>query len=321
MQVLITGAEQGADGKGVLALAIIMDLETGKTVYRMEFMLPEALRTPEHKVQFTGNAFIDGKWFVCTHNEVLIFDTWPPRTPVDRITIPGFNDLHHCMEWRGNLAISNTGLETVDVVSFSGELLERYDLLRDEPDARKIDSDVDYRLIADTKPHLRHGNHLFEHDGELWTGQLKTFDAVCTSDLSKRLSIEVGMPHDGVWLNGRLFFTTTNGHLVAFDPARGMSREVYNLLEMTEGLNQLGWCRGVCSIPGDTDRVIVMFSRLRRSKWKDFGYWIKYGHNIPTSNISMYNLAERKCEHRWAVGEGEGYQVFQVDVLPDEKCV
>lgn len=322
MQMLISGAVQGEDGhQGVLAVLLIVDMETGEIVHRAEYMPPDELRSEGQKIQFTGSCFHENEYYVCSHNEVLVYSDWPPVEPSRRITHKGFNDLHHVYPWKGGLAVSNTGLETVDHVTFDGELIERWDLLRDETECRVLDESRDMRLIPDTKPHLRHGNHLFELDGKLWTSQLKTEDAVCVEDLSRRLEMGSGQPHDGVFLHGKLVFTTTNGYLVIFEPENGMRRTIHNLTEMTEGVNQLGWCRGVTVEPGNPDRYWVCFSALRRSKWKDFGYWIKYGHHMPRSHIALYDLAERRRVVSKTIGEGVGYQLFQIDVLPPEREV
>ncbi|MEZ6211386.1 MAG: hypothetical protein R3B46_09110 [Phycisphaerales bacterium] len=322
MQILISGAVQGEDGdQGVLAVILIIDAQTNEILHRCEYLPPKDVVSPGQKIQFTGSCFIDGSYYVCTHNEILVYDQWPPVTPARKISLKGFNDLHHCFPWKGNLAVSNTGLETVDIVSLTGELLERYDLLKDEPGARKIDDSKDYRLIPDTKPHLRHGNHLFELDGELWTSQLRTMDAVCVSKPGRRIEMGAGMPHDGIVMGDKLVFTTTNNHLVMFDVDDTSRRSIYNLPEMTPELNQLGWCRGVVRHPQHPDQYFVCFSALRRSKWKEFGYWIKHGHWQPRSHMALYDLAQRKMIHHKQIGEHHGSQLFQIDLLPQERLV
>ena len=326
MQLLISGTVTGEDPrKGVLAILLVLDTRTGRVVHRTEYTPPPSLAYPERKVQFTGWTFIDDRLYVCSHNEIVVFDQWPPTKPADRITVRGFNDLHHCMPWRGGIAVSNTGLETVDHVSLDGELLDRWDLLADEPEARRIDPQIDYRLRADTKPHLRHANHLFERDGALWTGQLRTGDAICVTDPSQRLEMGAGMPHDGTWLDGRLVFTTTNGHLVFFDFPEDQAprRQIYSLSEMTPDLEQLGWCRGICGVPGQPHRYFVGFSAARRTKWIEFGYWIKHRHQQPPSRVALYDLEARAMVEDWSIGDDSssggdlGHPIFQIEVLPD----
>ena len=318
MQALVTGGRQGPDQVQDLALAFVLDLDSGEIIHRTEYTASDGIWIPD--IQYCGNCFIGDHWYVCTFNEVLVYE-WPPREPVARISDSGFNDLHHCMPWNGHLAVSNTGLETVDVLTLEGELVERYDLLEGEPDARRIDPSVDYRLVPDTKPHVRHGNHLFELAGDLWTAQLRTFDAVCVKDQSKRMEMGVGMPHDGTFFGDRVGFTTTNGHLVFFNASPSYERTTYNLTDMTPELEQLGWCRGLSAIPGSPDKFLVGFSTLRRSKWKEFGYWIKHGHEAPKSRVAVYDLAAGRPEQTWFLGDYRGFQLFQVDVLPDERCI
>jgi hypothetical protein len=223
------------------------------------------------------------------------------------------------MGWDGGLAVANTGLETVDLVSLTGELRERIDLLVDEPDRRTIDPDTDYRKVPDTKPHHRHGNHLFELDGDLWISQLRTEDAVCVRDPSRRMRMEVGQPHDGERIGDRIVFTTTNGHLVLFAPRAPYESEAFNLVEMTPGVNHLGWCRGVVGWPGARDRYIVGFSSLRRSKWKEFRYWITTQQSMTRGHLGLYNLKQGKHLRDWPLSQAAALQIFQVDLLPGER--
>jgi hypothetical protein len=88
--------------------------------------------------------------------QLLFSGAIPSREEVRGVTaVLGIHDLHHCLPWEGGLAVANTGLETVDHVSLDGDLLHRWDLLDAQPRARRIDPDLDYRRIADRKPHLQ----------------------------------------------------------------------------------------------------------------------------------------------------------------------
>jgi hypothetical protein len=317
VQLLFSGAIPGqADERGVTALLGIFDPESGGILHRCEYRPPAPLRVEGQKVQFTGFSFDGERLFVCSFGEILIFDSWPPTRPAGRITHPGFNDLHHCLPWRGGLAVANTGLETVDLVSLEGELLERWDLLEDEADARRIDAHTDYRRILDTKPHRRHVNHLFEVEGELWATQLRSADAIRLGDPGRRLEIGVGMPHDGRWIGEHLAFTTTNGRVVFADPARCEVERSVDLVQLTPGLQQLGWCRGICADPRDEQRLFVGFSTLRRSAWKEFGYWIRWRQALPPSRLALYDLAAGRQEAAWPLGEAPGHVLFQLDSLP-----
>ncbi len=141
---------------------------------------------PDQKVQFTGFCWAFGSTCVCTHNSIVCYQDWPPKEPARVICNSYMNDLHHCFPSDGQLAVANTGLETVDVISESGELIRRYDMLEASERRFPICHETDYRKLNDTKPHLLHLNHLFLLDGELWVTRLRTSDAVCTTDVSKR---------------------------------------------------------------------------------------------------------------------------------------
>jgi hypothetical protein len=322
VQAILTGGKQGDDGEvQTLAVARIIDLDTGDIIHTTEYLPSDGMSVPGQDIHFTGHCFVGDLWCVCTFNEVLIYDHWPPRTPVRKIADRGFNDLHHCMAWNGCIAVSNTGLETVDVVSLDGELLERHDLLADERKAGRIDASIDWRLVPDTKPHVRHGNHLFALDGKLWTSQAQTFDAVCVTDPSRRFEMKAGMPHDGTIFGDRVGFTTTNGYLVFFDIEAPHDRTIYNLTAMTPGVETLGWCRGMDRMPGSRERYLVGFSALRRSKWKEFGYWIKHGHDSPKTRVALYDLEAQRLERTWFVGDDQGFHLFQLDVLPPDRCL
>jgi hypothetical protein len=60
---------------------------------------------------------------------------------------------------------------------------------------------------------------------------------------------------------------------------------------------------------------------LRRSKWKEFGYWVKHGHEAPPARVGLYDLKEGTLKKFWGLGKYKAFQLFQLDVLPPERCV
>lgn len=319
MQLLFTGAVPGPrDARGERALLGILDTDSGEVVHRCEYRSPDGLCAAEEKRQFTGFCFSGGTLFVCSFGEIVVFEDWPPQRPSGRITHPGFNDLHHCLPWADALAVANTGLETVDLVSLEGRLMERHDLLAGELDARPIDARRDYRRAGDTKPHRRHVNQLFVYRDELWATQLCQRDAIRVLDPSRRLELGSAMPHDGRWVGDRLLFTATGGSLLFAHPMRGVE-EVVDLAPLTPGLDQLGWCRGVCADPRAPGRYFVAFTALRRSRWREFGYWIRWGHALPPSRVALYDLRRGRLIESWGLGEGTGWVLFQLEALPVER--
>ncbi len=320
MQLLASGAIATRDDlRGVTAVLCIIDSESGEVLHRCDYRTPAELRAPGQALQFTGFSFQNGRLYVCSHNEVVYFDDWPPIEPSGRISVPGFNDLHHCMPWEHGLAIANTGLETVDCVSLDGELLQRWDLLEGRTDVRKIDPAFDYRRIADTKPHVLHANHLWARSGELWVTQLRSSQAVCLTAHRQSLGFEVGMPHDGRRSHGRLVFTTTNGFVVLVDPDSLQVIANHDLKPLVPGALILGWCRGVCEDPLHANRFFVGFSFLRSSRWREYGFWIKHGQRTLPSRIDVFDLerGERLRSFKMVPPGSPGYVLFQLDTLPE----
>lgn len=324
MQILMSGAIPGEGTPyghfGVRAVLAVLDTGSGKVSHLFEYEPPEELDGGQN-VQFTGFSFDGGRLYVCSFNEILVLGNWPDLRLEDRITIPGFNDLHHCMPWEGGLAVANTGLETVDHVDFDGTLKQRWDLLTDVEGARRIEEEVDYRLIPNTKPHHRHVNHVFVSRGELWATQLRISAAVQVTGGTGRIELGVGMPHDGILMDPDRVFTTTNGHLVLADPDTGEIRERVNLVELTPDLEQLGWCRGVARHPDDRDQFFVAFTKGRRSRWKDVAYRLRHGHYNPPSRVALYDLRRGSLNATWMVGEDPGLILFQLEVLDDRHAI
>jgi hypothetical protein len=324
VQLLFTGAEPGpTDSRGVRAVLGIFDLETGAIAHRCDYVTPPELRAPAQKMQFTGSAMHDGRLYVCCHNEIVWFDHWPPVAPDGRISMPGFNDLHHCLPWEGGLVVANTGLETVDHISLAGHLLNRWDLLDGMDGARTIDPKVEYRRLDDRemKPHRLHANHLFAVDGLLWVTQLRRPGAVCVTDASQGITFAAGMPHDGRYINGSLVFTTTNGHLVIVDPGSLEVVAEHDLRRTTPDVDVLGWCRGVCLDPRGPDRYCVAFTSIRDTRWREYAFWARHGHRKLPSRIVSYNVIRGEMHAGFEATPAKSLVIFQLDVLPESLWV
>jgi len=322
MQLLFSGAMPGREEiRGVRAVLGILEADTGRIIHWCEYSTPRELRAPRQKMQFTGYALVGDQIYVCAHSEIVRFTSWPPTEPADRISVPGFNDLHHCIPWKDGLAVANTGLETVDHVSLDGELIHRWDLLEGHSQARRIDPDRDYRQIEDTKPHLVHANHLWVRNGELWVTELKARRAVRLTGDPGQINFETGMPHDGRQVGDRLAFTTVNGTVVLVDPDTLDVVARHDLQEMTPGVRTLGWCRGVCADWRHPSRFFVAFSMVRRSPWREYGFWINNGHKKVPSRIDLYDVESREMVERYVMTERQSLVLFQLDALPEHLWV
>lgn len=323
MQLLFSGAiPNSTEPRGVTALLGILDPRSGEILHSCTYETPAEMRAPGQKMQFTGFSMGDTEIHVCSHVEIVVFDEWPPLQPARRITLPSFNDLHHCLPWDGGLAIANTGLETVDLISPDGELRERWDVL--EPEHRSlgpIDPSFDYRTLPDTKPHFAHPNHLFQIGDALWVTQLRTSSARCVVDGSKRIEIEAGMPHDGRDIGGRLAFTTTNGHAVFADPASGETLAAHDLKELMEAPELAGWCRGICEDPSDEGSVYVAFTRPRQTRWHEFSFRVRHGYDRPPTRICHFDLKRQRLRSCVEVTDELSLVLFQLEALPERLWV
>jgi hypothetical protein len=326
MQLLFSGAIPGPkEARGVTAVLGILDAETGDVLHLCEYRTPAEARAPQQKMQFTGTSMIDGKIYACAHTEIVRFDDWPPAEPAARLTTPGFNDLHHCIPWDGGLAVANTGLETVDHISLDGALLHRWDLLEGRPEARRIDPDLDYRRIPDTKPHHVHPNHLWVRNGELWVTGLKIPGAMRVTGNRRQVTIRTGRPqdgpHDGRYVRGQLAFTTVRGFVVLVDPDSLEVAESHDLASMTPGIKTLGWCRGLCEDPRDPNRFFVAFTIIRFSQWREYGFRIKHGHLKAPSRIVLYDVERAEVVESFLITESQSLVLFQLDLLPENLWV
>lgn len=135
----------------------------------------------------------------------------------------------------------------------------------------RFDKGTDYRKVISTKPHRSHPNHIFFLDDEPWVTRFEQKDAVSLVDHARRIDIGVGNPHDGLVLNGTVFFTTTNGHIVIVDARSRKRIDVINLNEKDPRDVPLGWCRGLFI---DRNYVYVGFSRLRHTTFTKNLLWI-----------------------------------------------
>ncbi len=321
MQILFSGAVPSPDHqRGAIGLLGVFDTVRGEVVHETRWEPPAELRAPGQKVQLTGFAWRDEELLVCTHNAILVFQDWPPTRPVRRISLPGFNDLHHVRPWKGGLAVANTGLETVDWLDAEDALGERFDVLVDVDGARRIDPEADLRLVPDTKPHHRHPNHLFERGGELFVTLLRSREAVCVSRPGERLDVPEGMPHDGTAIGPHSVFTTINGFVVRLPLHPSAPREAIPLAPLDPDYEELGWCRGICQDPENPEHgVFVAFSMVRRPRWRELGYLAKHMHRAPPSRLCRYDLGAPARTGAWTVGPGRGYVLFQLEALSRER--
>jgi hypothetical protein len=262
---------------------------------------PEACPAAQDpSIHFRAGTILGTKLYVCTQTEILIYEL-PRFQMVGYISLPCFNDLHHvCPTLQGSLLVVNTGLDMVLEVTLDGKVLREWNVFGEPPWAR-FSPDVDYRKILTTKPHQSHPNFVFEFGSNIWVTRFTQKDVMCLTDSEKRLVLGIVGPHDGIVYGKSVYFTTVDGHIVVSNLSKGYIEHVYDLNEMTDTTgywagSPLGWCRGLIVV--DEEHVIVGFTKIRQTKWRENIRWIKRRFGVPAgqrpTHIGLYDLKNRR---------------------------
>lgn len=269
-----------------------VDVASGAAARSIEYESPREARPDEDAtILFKSGTVLDDTLYVCTQTEVISYGL-PEFEQTGYISLPMFNDLHHVAPtgW-GTLVVADTGLDMVVELSKSGEVLHLWNTLGEDPWAR-FSPDVDYRKVRTTKPHRSHPNYVFVLGDEIWTTRFEQRDAICVNRPGKRIDIEIERVHDGVMSNGKLYFTTVDGHIVVADPERCEVSEVIDLTEMSPENVQLGWCR---SLHVRDDMAWVGFSRIRPTKFRENVGWALRGFKRDFgTHVARYDLKKRE---------------------------
>jgi hypothetical protein len=291
LRSLLAGAQDWYEYQKGLILRV--DLETGAAERCVEYVSPpEACAEHDPIILFKSGTIRDNKLYACTQTEVLIY-TLPDFKRVGYISLPCFNDLHHVLPTpAGNLLVANTGLDMVLELTPEGRVVQTWGMLEGDPWER-FSRDIDYRKGVSTKPHQSHPNHLFALGEEFWATRFVQKDAISLTRPDRRIEIGIERPHDGVPHNGRIYFTTVNGHIAIANQETLCVEEVIDLNQLHDEQTMLGWCRAILI---DGERVLVGFSRLRPTKIRENVSWVKnrFKHFAPT-RLACYDLARRRC--------------------------
>lgn len=282
------------------AVVARVDTGTGAAERVLEYVSPpENCPDNQPSILFKA-ATIDGDTaWLCTQTEVL--ECALPSFAIRQvISLPCFNDLHHVTPGPdGTLFVAVTGLDAVAELTRDGELIRLVDVLGGDPGER-FARDVDWRKVPTTKPHRAHPNYVFFVDGRPWVTRFEQRDAVPVDDPAGgggRFPVSQGKGiHDGCLHDGRLHFTSVDGHLLTFDLATGERTDLdLNTLREPDDDRPLGWCRGVLPLGG---RIWVGFTRLRHTRLRQNLSWLRHGfrttefhRGLPT-RIALYDLEQ-----------------------------
>jgi len=303
----VTGGTQRKNAKegiewfsyGEASIFIFDDVD-GSVAKCVSYMTPDEIR-PEEKnanVVFKAGSLDGHRLVVCTQTEILTYSL-PDFKQVGYTTHPWLNDVHHVMvKGGGNYLIANTGLDMVLELTPAGEVVGEYSVLPGEDIWARFDKEVDYRKVFTTKPHHAHPNYVFEINGEIWVSRFVQKDVICLTNPNKVIDIGIEKVHDGNIHDGKVYFTAVDGHVVIADPVTCEVLAVHDLNAMTDTNKTLGWCRGLHIL--DDDRILVGFSRLRQSKFRENVQWVKFqirqresAGKLPT-RVALYDLAAER---------------------------
>ncbi len=279
--------------KGV---ALRMDTATGKSRTMVEYESPEgSAPAVDPAIIFKSGTRVGDRLYLCTQTEVMVYRL-PDFTLETYLSLPCFNDVHHVRPTPdGNLLVAVTGLDMVIEVTTAGQIVHEWNVFEPSksPFGERFSRDVDYRLIATTKPHLAHPNHVFYLGEEPWATRFQQQDAVSLTDPTRRMEIGLERLHDGIVFGDRVMFTTVDARIAVVDARTLKLTEVIDLREMHKPDLLLGWCRGLFL---DGDRLWVGFSRMRPTKFRENVAWLKNGfrHSLGT-HVALYDLAKREC--------------------------
>jgi hypothetical protein len=310
----------GIGGRYSEAVALSVDTESGEVSSCLRYVSPPEYVPSEQPSVLFKSAHLEGDTlYVPTTTEVMVYK-FPSFRCVRHESLPCFNDLHHVRPSPGgNLIVANTGLDMVLEIAPDGLVVEEWPSL-DEDLWSRFSRDVDYRLVPSTQPHASHPNFTYFVDGDLWVTRCNQYDTRCLSRDLAPIPIADRPIHDGLVRGDRVYFTVVDGVIVVVDTTSLEVVERIDLNEFSKRDVPLGWCRGLDFL--DDDRVVVGFSRLRPTKWRDNVSWVKDRlrggtAEAKTTRIAIYDLRSR-CLVSEVDLEPHGIDaVFSVLVLPD----
>ena len=273
-------------------LVLELDNRTGEVSSRFEYVSPEDVIGGEEAAICLQSSTIEGDLlFTCTETEVMVYSL-PTFERLHYVSLPIFNDLHHVAPTaHGTILVANAGLEMVLEITRTGDVLNAWSALFDDPWER-IDRDVDYRKVS-TKPHRAHPNFVFQIGDEIWATRFEQGDAVSLTAPERKIDVSDKRIHDGVVHGSRVYFTTVDGKIVVADIERLDVVDVIDLADFHSERAVLGWCRGILI---DGDHLWVGFSRIRPTRFRENVSWVAHGfrHGKPT-RVVCYDLANREC--------------------------
>lgn len=287
----------------------VINFATGTLVKESVYISPSDKIAPNVSIQFGAGTFYKHDFYVPTRTEILVYKM--PELYISKIySHPTFNDIHHVNIQNNMIYICNTGLEIIQIMNFNGDIFAEYNVGLSST-WKRFNTGIDYRLVETTKPHETHTNYIFFLDGDLWCTRFLQRDAICLTDQSKKINLNIGMggPHDGLVKGDFIYFTLTDGYIVIVNKQSLKVEDILDLNKISNYNVLLGWCRGI-DVVGN--KAYVGFSSLRASKYREYGMWIKHGKKPLGSRIAEYDLNTKTLTREVFVAKDTGAAIFTV---------
>ncbi|MGB6522849.1 MAG: hypothetical protein WBE83_13875, partial [Candidatus Cybelea sp.] len=148
-------------------LILRVDPQRGSVERCVDYVTPHEASAQDASITFEGGVLEGQRLYTCTRTEAFVYRV-PDFTPLARVSLPCFNDVHHVRPTKeGNLIVTNTGLDMVLETTLEGDVVREWGVHGESPWSR-FSRDVDYRKVLTTKPHVSHPNFTFFIDDELW---------------------------------------------------------------------------------------------------------------------------------------------------------
>ena len=183
-----------------------------------------------------------------------------------------FNDLHYVLAHEKGLYVVNTGLESIDFLNYSGELLERILLTSVERTWHRVNSISEFRTWH-SEPHFMHANFCaFNEEGDLMVTLLKQQQVINLKNWNLVSAGYLAPPHDGFMAyyppenKKLLWITTLSGKVIASDNKSNQIAQ-WNLYDYKI---PIGWVRGLSVLEHG---FLVGISKLTHSNYAYHAGW------------------------------------------------
>lgn len=298
------------------AIVLAVNVQSGEARLVAEHVTPpDRCAAEDPAILFKSSSIRDDRLYACTQTEILVYQL-PDFRLVEYLSLPFFNDLHHVIATdAGTLLVAVSGLDLIVELALDGTVLHEWSALPEEDPWQRFSRSVDYRVIASTKPHHAHPNHVFILNGEPWATRFEQRDAINLVRPDHRIEIAIERPHDGLPHGESIYFTTVNSNLVIADRANRVVREVKDLTSAHPRDHMLGWCRGVL-VEGRA--AWVGFSRVRPTKSREnVGFVLRGFRRDLGTRIDLYDLDTTECLRQINLEEAGLGAVFSILRAPD----